>query len=62
MPTPSTRRSASRMVLNRFTALLRIAEIEAGGRCASVGAFSLDTVLRDVIELDEPLAEARSFP
>jgi signal transduction histidine kinase len=50
------------MVLNRFTALLRIAEIEAGGRCASVGAFSLDTVLRDVIELDEPLAEARELP
>jgi signal transduction histidine kinase len=51
----------SDVVLNRFTALLRIAEIEAGGRCASFGAISLDTVLRDVVELYEPLAEAREL-
>ncbi|MFL9868947.1 ATP-binding protein [Paraburkholderia fungorum] len=51
----------SDVVLNRFTALLRIAEIEAGGRRASFGPVSLDTVLRDVVELYEPLAYERGL-
>ncbi|NPT57784.1 sensor histidine kinase [Paraburkholderia elongata] len=51
----------SDVVLNRFTALLRIAEIEAGGRKASFGPVSLDTVLRDVVELYEPLAHERGL-
>ncbi|MGQ7938039.1 sensor histidine kinase [Paraburkholderia sp. D1E] len=51
----------SDVVLNRFTALLRIAEIEAGGRQASFGPVSLDTVLRDVVELYEPLAHERGL-
>jgi signal transduction histidine kinase len=51
----------SDVVLNRFTALLRIAEIEAGGRRMSFGLVSLDTVLRDVVELYEPLACERGL-
>jgi signal transduction histidine kinase len=49
------------VVLGRFTALLRIAEIESGGRRASFGTIALDTVLRDVAELYEPLAEHRGL-
>lgn len=51
----------SDVVLNRFTALLRIAEIEADGRQASFAAVSLDQVLRDVVELYEPLAQERGL-
>lgn len=51
----------SDVVLNRFTALLRIAEIEADGRRASFGDVSLDTVLRDVVDLYEPAAEQRGL-
>jgi signal transduction histidine kinase len=51
----------SDVVLDRFTALLRIAEIEAGGRRASFSTLSLDTVLRDVVELYQPLAEHRGL-
>jgi signal transduction histidine kinase len=51
----------SDVVLNRFTALLRIAEIEADGRRASFGDVSLDTVLRDVVDLYEPVAVERSL-
>jgi signal transduction histidine kinase len=49
----------SDVVLNRFTALLRIAEIEAGGRRASFAPVSLNQVLRDVVDLYEPLAVER---
>ncbi|WP_027796362.1 sensor histidine kinase [Paraburkholderia acidipaludis] len=49
----------SDVVLNRFTALLRIAEVESGSRRASFRTVALDTVLRDVAELYEPLAEDR---
>jgi len=49
------------VVLGRFTALLRIAEIESGGRRASFGTIALDAVLRDVAELYEPLAEHRGL-
>jgi signal transduction histidine kinase len=51
----------SDLVLARFTALLRIAEIEAGGRRASFGKISLHTVLRDVADLYEPLADHRGL-
>jgi signal transduction histidine kinase len=51
----------SDVVLNRFTALLRIAEIEADGRRASFGDVSLDTVLRDVVDLYEPVADDRGL-
>jgi signal transduction histidine kinase len=51
----------SDVVLSRFTALLRIADIEAGGRRANFDAVSLDTVLRDVAELYEPVAEDREL-
>lgn len=49
------------VVLNRFTALLRIAEIEAGGRRANFGEVSLDALVRDVAELYEPVAEAQGI-
>ncbi|WP_187627332.1 sensor histidine kinase [Paraburkholderia sp. UCT31] len=49
----------SDVVLNRFTALLRIAEVEADVRRASFCDVSLDTILRDVAELYEPVAENR---
>jgi signal transduction histidine kinase len=51
----------SDVVLGRFTALLRIAEIEADGRRASFGDVSLDTILRDVVDLYEPVAEDRGL-
>lgn len=51
----------SDVVLNRFTALLRIAEIEAEGRRASFGDVSLDIVLRDVVDLYEPVADDRGL-
>jgi signal transduction histidine kinase len=51
----------SDVVLNRFTALLRIAEIEADGRRASFGEVSLNTVLRDVVDLYEPVADERGL-
>ncbi|MEA3127663.1 MAG: iron complex outerrane recepter protein [Caballeronia sp.] len=38
-----------------------IVQIEAGGRRASFSAISLDVVLRDVVELYEPLAEYRGL-
>ncbi|MFC0401300.1 sensor histidine kinase [Paraburkholderia rhizosphaerae] len=49
----------SDVVLSRFTALLRIAEIESGSRRASFSTIALDAVLRDVAELYEPLADYR---
>ncbi|MBN3847188.1 hypothetical protein G3N58_10150 [Paraburkholderia sp. Ac-20342] len=49
----------SDVVLARFSALLRIAEIESGSRRSSFRTISLDAVLRDAAELYEPLAEHR---
>jgi signal transduction histidine kinase len=51
----------SDLVLNRFSALLRIAEVESGSRRASFQRISLDAVIRDVAELYEPLAEHRQL-
>jgi len=53
--------SQSDAVLSRFSALLRIAEIESGGRRSSFRTISLDAVLRDAAELYEPLAEHRQI-
>jgi len=51
----------SDLVLSRFSALLRIAEVESGSRRASFQRISLDAVIRDVAELYEPLAEHRQL-
>jgi len=46
-------------VLNRFSALLRIAEIEAHAQRANFRLIDLGEILLDVAELYEPLAEER---
>lgn len=46
-------------VLDRFTALLRISEIEAGSRRAGFADVSLDPLLGSVVDLYQPLAEDR---
>jgi signal transduction histidine kinase len=51
----------SDVVLSRFTALLRIAEIEASDRQARFADMYLDAVIRDVAELYEPVGESRSL-
>jgi signal transduction histidine kinase len=51
----------SDQVLVRFSALLRIAEVEAHARRASFCRVPIATVLRDVIELYEPLAQERAL-
>jgi signal transduction histidine kinase len=51
----------SDLVLNRFTALLRIADVEASVRRASFAPVAIDTVLRDLVELYEPLAHERGI-
>lgn len=47
------------VVLERFRALLRISELEARGRHAGFVQTDLANVLRDVVELYQPLAEAQ---
>ena len=47
------------VVLERFAALLRIAEIEAGSRQATFRTVQLHTIATDIFELYEPLAEQR---
>ncbi|MFA6117569.1 MAG: HAMP domain-containing sensor histidine kinase [Sphingomonas sp.] len=47
------------LVLDRFAALLRISEIEAGARRAAFASTDLARLLTDVIALYEPLAEER---
>lgn len=49
------------VVLERFAALLRIAEIEAGDRRATFRRLDLRTIVTDVYELYEPLAEQRGI-
>lgn len=46
-------------LLSTFNALLRIARIESGSRRAGFTEVDLDALLRDVVELYEPLAEER---
>jgi signal transduction histidine kinase len=48
-------------VLERFTALLRISEIEAGSRRAGFAEVRLDPLLASVVELYQPLAEERGL-
>ncbi len=47
------------MVLERFNALLRISEIEAGSRRAGFGDVPLDPLLESLVDLYQPLAEER---
>jgi len=47
--------------LDRFAALLRISEIEAGARRAAFAPTDLARLLRDVVALYEPLAEERDI-
>lgn len=49
------------LVLARFAALLRIAEIEAGARRAHFAAVDLSALAAEAIELYEPLAEERGL-
>jgi signal transduction histidine kinase len=49
------------VVLNRFTALLRIAEIDARRRRAHFDEIRLDTVAADVVELYQPVADDRGI-
>jgi signal transduction histidine kinase len=46
-------------VLERFSALLRISEIEAGSRRAGFGDVPLDPLLESLVDLYQPLAEDR---
>jgi signal transduction histidine kinase len=46
-------------LLSTFNALLRIAEIESGNRRAGFSPLDLDTLVRDVIELYEPVAHEK---
>lgn len=48
-------------VLERFTALLRISEIEAGSRRAGFAEVPLDPLLRSLVDLYQPLAEDRGM-
>jgi len=48
-------------VLERFTALLRISEIEAGSRRAGFAEVQLAPLLASVVELYQPLAEERGI-
>ena len=48
-------------VLERFAALLRISEIEAGSRRAGFGEVALDPLLASVVDLYQPLAEDRGI-
>jgi signal transduction histidine kinase len=49
------------LVLERFTALLRIAELEASGRRSAFETVDLARLTPDVRELFEPLAEERGI-
>jgi signal transduction histidine kinase len=50
-----------RGVLKTFSALLRIAELEDGAKRAGFSAVDLETVVRDVVEFYEPLAEEKAI-
>lgn len=45
------------MLLSTFNALLRIAEVESGNRRAGFAAVELEPLVRDAIELYEPVAQ-----
>ncbi|GAC1336715.1 MAG: hypothetical protein NVSMB18_00400 [Acetobacteraceae bacterium] len=48
-------------ILETFSALLRIAEVESGARRAGFRIVDLAAIATDVIELYEPIAEERSI-
>ncbi|WP_454886720.1 sensor histidine kinase [Sphingomonas oryzagri] len=48
-------------VLERFTALLRISEIEAGSRRAGFADVPIDPLLKSLVALYQPLAEERGI-
>ncbi len=47
------------MLLSTFNALLRIAEIESGNRRAGFAAVEMEPLVRDAIELYEPVAQEK---
>jgi signal transduction histidine kinase len=47
-------------LLSTFSALLRIAEIESGNRRAGFAPVELDVLVRDVVELYEPVAQEKN--
>ncbi|MEK6346930.1 MAG: ATP-binding protein [Burkholderia sp.] len=49
------------LVMARFAALLRIAEVEAAGRRERFRAVALDALVQDLVDLYEPVAEARGI-
>lgn len=49
------------LVMARFAALLRIAEVEAVGRRERFHAVALDALVQDLADLYEPVAEARGI-
>jgi len=49
------------LVLERFAALLRISEIEAGSRRKGFGQVELDPLICTLVELYQPLAEERDI-
>lgn len=46
-------------LLSTFSALLRIAEIESGNRRAGFAPMGLDVLVRDIVELYEPVAQEK---
>ncbi len=47
-------------ILSTFNALLRIAQLEAGNRISTFSRVDLEELVRDVVELYEPLAQEKS--
>ncbi len=48
-------------LLSTFNALLRIAQIESGNRLSDFDEIDITVILRDVMELYEPLAAEKSL-
>jgi signal transduction histidine kinase len=48
-------------ILASFNALLRIAQLEAGNRISNFTRVELDALVQDVVELYEPLAQAKNI-
>jgi signal transduction histidine kinase len=48
-------------ILETFSALLRIAQLEAGNRISNFGPVDMNALVQDVIELYEPLAQEKGI-